>query len=128
MIDDVLEEYRCDHDVILEPQLVMHDQLLAGLVQACAAAMRETEMPAQAYVDHLSWALAAHLVRICCKKQVSQNSISGKRSEEHTSELQSLMRISYAVFCLKKNTNPHTKYIHRSIQITDETVKTSKTH
>src|SRR3546814_1488334 len=28
----------------------------------------------------------------------------GLRSEEHTSELQSLMRISYAVFCLKKNT------------------------
>src|SRR3546814_1315149 len=27
---------------------------------------------------------------------------TGKRSEEHTSELQSLMRISYAVFCLKK--------------------------
>src|SRR3546814_10005026 len=27
---------------------------------------------------------------------------NGKRSEEHTSELQSLMRISYAVFCLKK--------------------------
>src|SRR3546814_1160187 len=29
----------------------------------------------------------------------------GVRSEEHTSELQSLMRISYAVFCLKKNNN-----------------------
>src|SRR3546814_4425941 len=28
-----------------------------------------------------------------------------RRSEEHTSELQSLMRISYAVFCLKKNTH-----------------------
>src|SRR3546814_1953761 len=28
-----------------------------------------------------------------------------QRSEEHTSELQSLMRISYAVFCLKKKTN-----------------------
>src|SRR3546814_4259189 len=28
------------------------------------------------------------------------------RSEEHTSELQSLMRISYAVFCLKKKTQP----------------------
>src|SRR3546814_10597919 len=28
-----------------------------------------------------------------------------RRSEEHTSELQSLMRISYAVFCLKKKTN-----------------------
>src|SRR3546814_4131499 len=33
------------------------------------------------------------------------------KSEEHTSDLQSLMRISYAVFCLKKkpNTNPNTK-------------------
>src|SRR3546814_10450789 len=30
------------------------------------------------------------------------------RSEEHTSELQSLMRISYAVFCLKNNTKQHT--------------------
>src|SRR3546814_4652615 len=30
---------------------------------------------------------------------------SWPRSEEHTSELQSLMRISYAVFCLKKKTN-----------------------
>src|SRR3546814_7121676 len=30
------------------------------------------------------------------------------RSEEHTSELQSLMRISYAVFCLKKKTTKHT--------------------
>src|SRR3546814_983690 len=31
----------------------------------------------------------------------------GVRSEEHTSELQSLMRISYAVFCLKKNTKSY---------------------
>src|SRR3546814_4777138 len=31
------------------------------------------------------------------------------RSEEHTSELQSLMRISYAVFCLKKKNKTHTK-------------------
>src|SRR3546814_3896069 len=35
------------------------------------------------------------------------------RSEEHTSELQSLMRISYAVFCLKKKkTTPHNNHIH----------------
>src|SRR3546814_7849346 len=32
-----------------------------------------------------------------------------RRSEEHTSELQSLMRISYAVFCLKKKKNKKTK-------------------
>src|SRR3546814_9475237 len=38
-----------------------------------------------------------------------------RRSEEHTSELQSLMRISYAVFCLKKKQNTHesTKHEHR---------------
>src|SRR3546814_1102440 len=36
---------------------------------------------------------------------------STTRSEEHTSELQSLMRISYAVFCLKKKNNTiHTTY------------------
>src|SRR3546814_3373544 len=34
------------------------------------------------------------------------------RSEEHTSELQSLMRISYAVFCLKKKNNHTNKQIH----------------
>src|SRR3546814_9677263 len=33
------------------------------------------------------------------------NELARARSEEHTSELQSLMRISYAVFCLKKKTN-----------------------
>src|SRR3546814_2297417 len=34
------------------------------------------------------------------------------RSEEHTSELQSLMRISYAVFCLKKKTKNKTTKTH----------------
>src|SRR3546814_5270060 len=37
------------------------------------------------------------------------------RSEEHTSELQSLMRISYAVFCLKKKTHPTQLYQHMRI-------------
>src|SRR3546814_3831496 len=37
------------------------------------------------------------------------------RSEEHTSELQSLMRISYAVFCLKKKTNLQVQSQHKSI-------------
>src|SRR3546814_5123502 len=39
------------------------------------------------------------------------------RSEEHTSELQSLMRISYAVFCLKKNTKQHTRLIKTTTSI-----------
>src|SRR3546814_8878075 len=41
------------------------------------------------------------------------------RSEEHTSELQSLMRISYAVFCLKKKKNTH---IYNIITHTNTTV------
>src|SRR3546814_9282991 len=36
------------------------------------------------------------------------------RSEEHTSELQSLMRISYAVFCLKKKNNKNYQHIDTS--------------
>src|SRR3546814_6716204 len=47
------------------------------------------------------------------------------RSEEHTSELQSLMRISYAVFCLKKKIrkqcNTHKKTIHGYITLTTHT-------
>src|SRR3546814_7100936 len=39
------------------------------------------------------------------------------RSEEHTSELQSLMRISYAVFCLKKKNKKKTKYTTRQNNI-----------
>src|SRR3546814_6771944 len=39
----------------------------------------------------------------------------GERSEEHTSELQSLMRISYAVFCLKKKTKMIKQQIHERI-------------
>src|SRR3546814_4409639 len=38
------------------------------------------------------------------------------RSEEHTSELQSLMRISYAVFCLKKQKNNNIKTYHTLIK------------
>src|SRR3546814_1577106 len=46
----------------------------------------------------------------------------GRRSEEHTSELQSLMRISYAVFCLKKKKHTYTnKTTHQySKQVIDK--------
>src|SRR3546814_10847533 len=48
------------------------------------------------------------LMCFLCRKLVARDAIhehaypDHRRSEEHTSELQSLMRISYAVFCLKK--------------------------
>src|SRR3546814_3143125 len=51
------------------------------------------------------------------------------RSEEHTSELQSLMRISYAVFCLKKKTlkKKHTLYLHLYLQ-SKTTILPNQTH
>src|SRR3546814_4066354 len=65
-------------------------------------------------VDRFAW--SEHmppLFSLCCRRALGldrrvsaplRRSI-GLRSEEHTSELQSLMRISYAVFCLKKKKN-----------------------
>src|SRR3546814_7138226 len=44
------------------------------------------------------------------KSPIGAYQLTGGRSEEHTSELQSLMRISYAVFCLKKK--KHQIYNH----------------
>src|SRR3546814_5799652 len=54
-------------------------------------------------VDH--FAKAGHVLR---------DAHAHRRSEEHTSELQSLMRISYAVFCLKKNTHQQIQNYHRT--------------
>src|SRR3546814_2432983 len=53
---------------------------------------------------------------------------AGLRSEEHTSELQSLMRISYAVFCLKKKQNLTTTpyYFNITNQISERIHKQSQ--
>src|SRR3546814_8666802 len=53
-----------------------------------------------------------HFRRIATRYDKLARNYAGflNRSEEHTSELQSLMRISYAVFCLKKKNN-HTRNI-----------------
>src|SRR3546814_3411574 len=55
------------------------------------AAYRIEEGRAHANIDH--------------RRFVHDEPVLGKRSEEHTSELQSLMRISYAVFCLEQKTD-----------------------
>src|SRR3546814_4189419 len=62
--------------------------------QAARVGMPSTARPVQDLSAHSSPALLS-----------APTSTSLKRSEEHTSELQSLMRISYAVFCLKKKNN-----------------------
>src|SRR3546814_5919479 len=70
-------------------------------------------------------------------KEVLENAIDAgaRRSEEHTSELQSLMRISYAVFCLKKKKNKETnnnikqQEANSNHQINEKTMKNNaETH
>src|SRR3546814_3074102 len=58
-------------------------------------------------VKALAVGLARHQIRVnALVPGWTKTDLAAPRSEEHTSELQSLMRISYAVFCLKKkNTN-----------------------
>src|SRR3546814_9412015 len=55
------------------------------------------------------WSTGKASAKPFCNQQSDRTLLSVKpiRSEEHTSELQSLMRISYAVFCLKKKTQTH---------------------
>src|SRR3546814_9304689 len=58
-------------------------------------------------IAHLAYAVAAV---VPANRNIDPRRLEDRRSEEHTSELQSLMRISYAVFCLKKTKDATHKY------------------
>src|SRR3546814_5961508 len=97
-----------------------HPELVKGLVLVCSAALPGTEVSAD-FLDEVINAEKARDVKVAMQRLmadpdlVSRDMVDGvlkylrmdgsrDRSEEHTSELQSLMRISYAVFCLKNKT------------------------
>src|SRR3546814_7168582 len=52
-----------------------------------------------------SWIGVSGFLISCAMRRATSAHAALRRSEEHTSELQSLMRISYAVFCLKQKTH-----------------------
>src|SRR3546814_8171742 len=62
----------------------------------------------------------------CSQKKRASDKRAARRSEEHTSELQSLMRISYAVFCLKKKNKRTTKKKYRRQDIINTCNKRSR--
>src|SRR3546814_3589049 len=78
-----------------------------GAARAFASALDAFD-PARTIVHLHGWmkALSSSVVRVARDRGFR---IVSTRSEEHTSELQSLMRNSYAVFCLKKNTKTDPK-------------------
>src|SRR3546814_939799 len=64
----------------------------------------------------LSAALTASRRGLAFVIQDASEAFENARSEEHTSELQSLMRISYAVFCLKKKKETDTKSLRYTFE------------
>src|SRR3546814_3313774 len=82
----------------------------AGAANFHAVMMFGGPPPATAYFDGgiLNFVFAEMWMRPGldqrARRWITLIGVSESRSEEHTSELQSLMRISYAVFCLKKKT------------------------
>src|SRR3546814_5048675 len=73
---------------------------LAELKRAAAAEIGRDVEPA-GEKDVTAHAAARHTTEGECLSGIDVDRLTARRSEEHTSELQSLMRISYADFCLK---------------------------
>src|SRR3546814_4693826 len=92
---DAVDAFDAGHAGLRTHRLVALLQILAdpvrGLGEVAAVGVG---------VDH--GAVAAPAAEQLVERQVAGLGLDVPRSEEHTSELQSLMRISYAVFCLKK--------------------------
>src|SRR3546814_9678534 len=87
--------FRSDRDILL---VQLDDRLVADDVHIGADDLREDARLGRAEI---------RLPRLDAKFRRAHRVAHRGRSEEHTSELQSLMRISYAVFCLKKKTTHH---------------------
>src|SRR3546814_7513236 len=85
------------------PQVISSCLLLSGFIDRRAADQPDANEVFSIIVDYLR-----HVNRTRKRKRrtvVRRTAVFKARSEEHTSDLQSLMRISYAVFCLKKKKN-----------------------
>src|SRR3546814_10786173 len=80
----------------------------AGLAGNRRVKLRQSGLSANAVATLLIY---SGITATRAKVAVLWERVSGNRSEEHTSELQSLMRISYAVFCLKKKINSKSTHI-----------------
>src|SRR3546814_5960415 len=80
---------------------------VAGVAGARGGARRAAEFVQRQVRQHTARSrltIEDHLIGVA-QNTLHSFEIHAPRSEEHTSELQSLMRISYAVFCLKKKKN-----------------------
>src|SRR3546814_4528927 len=81
-----------------------HELLSPSLCKAHRGKEQQVQMKGSACKRRRSYSIdvKAQAIQMRLERGMTLKQISGARSEEHTSELQSLMRISYAVFCMKK--------------------------
>src|SRR3546814_5262973 len=97
--------------------------------RACANPTCDTSpLPSEWFTRCWSWPASGRPMWFMISDRVMvefRSPQQGIRSEEHTSELQSLMRISYAVFCLKKKT-PKQIHIHTILTHTNITKRRSE--
>src|SRR3546814_6577019 len=92
-----------DHSLTLGDAPVAQDALGAALDRASGNDKKQRIfLRADKTVDYDTLMQTMNVLRTAGYLKVALVGLEGVRSEEHTSELQSLMRISYAVFCLKK--------------------------
>src|SRR3546814_3759652 len=96
----------CSSVLVTEPKILLLDEPLSALDAHLKVRMQTVLSNLQrelgitfVYVTHSQSEAFSMADRVVI---MSRGKIEQIRSEEHTSELQSLMRISYAVFCLKK--------------------------
>src|SRR3546814_5968156 len=91
-----------------------HDDIRAKRPLHRHRAFRRQQVPRAVEMAAKRHALLAHLGEF----RQAHHLIAAGRSEEHTSELQSLMRISYAVFCLTKKHNHYNMLTYINISCT----------
>src|SRR3546814_6021153 len=101
-------EEGAQHRVVVVRETLMGAERIGDARQRLAEMLAEHLLVGDV-VGH--FAQPIHIVR----ESDEASRLIGERSEEHTSELQSLMRISYAVFCLKKKKQKYSLITHHSI-------------
>src|SRR3546814_7416793 len=89
-----------DHEVVRHEVAGIHDRLRLAAELAARGSGSAQHIASRELDQIVPLFQALGLSSLARARRSQQN-----RSEEHTSELQSLMRISYAVFCLKKKKN-----------------------
>src|SRR3546814_7282473 len=77
-----------------------------GVARVCTAIQQQPALAHELTIKKNTVAIVTDGTAVLGLGDIGPGGALPVRSEEHTSELQSLMRISYAVFCLKKKKNP----------------------